>query len=544
MLKKAVSFIMIIIFTALLCSCSKNSGATLLVPISSDPMCLDPQAADTDSAKLIVSNCYEGLVRLDENYRIIPGVAESWNISADGKEYVFHLRKDTNWQLLRSHSDVFEDKNYNENFDTVVKAKDFAFGLQRAVNPATQAEDSQKLLCIENASEIFAGRANTETLGVYAEDDFTLRIRLSRANPDFLRLLTLPVCMPCNEEFFNKTNAKYGMETRYTLCNGPFYIARWTDDNIISVLRNEGYKGNCEVEPEGVSFVVNSDEASVIKSLKDGSYDCAPLSENMYKELKDNKKVNIISVESSVLGLCFNCGDEIIKNVNIRKALAMITIVDSVNGASDCSSSATGIVPECVRIGEMKYRDFAETVTNIPYNESGALTIWKAGLNELMSESAPITISCTEEYSASMQKIIQTWQRVFGTTILAKVDIKSEEDLEKAVSSGKYQIAVSSVKAESADITDFLGQFVSGSKKNIVNYSDTEYDKIVDGIINIFDGSEIIDKCIAAEKRLAQETIFFPIFNCSEYMAVGKDVSGIYASPAFERITFISGEVD
>lgn len=544
MAKKIISLLMIIIMITLLCSCSDDDGVTLLVPIKSDPMCLDPQAADTDSAKLIVNNCFEGLVRLGENYEILPGVAESWKVSGDGKTYTFKLRENTNWQLLKSYSTVLEDENYMENFDTTVKAKDFVFALQRAVDPVTKCTDADKLLCIRNAEAINNGSADKDLLGVKAIDDFNLVITLDRANPDFLRILTMPMCMPCNEEFFVQTKAHYGMELKYTFCNGPFYLARWADDNIVSIIKNEGYKGEANVKPDGVSFVVNSDEDSVNDKLKQSSYDCAFVSDSMFEKLGTSKKITFKEIENTVTGLCFNCNDEVLKNSNIRKAIALLTKTGNVTKPEDASSAAKGVVPDCVRMGEKKYRDTVGKVSGLPYDEHNAKALWKIGLDELKSESENIIITCTEEYSAQMQHIIQSWQKVLGTTIVAKVDIKTKDEIEENIALGKFQIVVKSITSKTSNVTDLLSQFTSGNEKNIFNYSDPIYDKMVENIIHTANGNDIINQCKNAEVRLIDEGVFCPLFNYTQRIAIRKDVSGIYTSPAFDTLTFISGDVD
>ena len=218
MFKRILSILLISVFLiGTFAACGDDDDISLIMPIASDPMCVDPQIAETDVAKTIVLNCYEGLVRLDEEYKIIPGVAESWTVSPDGLTYTFKLRQDTNWQLLKAYKDVLADENYMENFETAVTAYDFEFALRRAVDKTTDSPDAQKLYCIRNARAIHLGDAEKSSLGVKATDAFTLTITLERANPDFLRVLTLPLCMPCNEEFFNSTRAKYGLETKYNL---------------------------------------------------------------------------------------------------------------------------------------------------------------------------------------------------------------------------------------------------------------------------------------------------------------------------------------
>lgn len=541
MLKKVISVILILAVSAVLfCSCGDDDSVTMIMPIDSDPLSLDPQVVETESGKLIAANCYEGLVRLDENYKIVPGVAESWEISSDGLVYTFHLRKDSNWRLLKSYEDVLPE-GYEDNFRTQVTAYDFQFGLRRALDPATGCTDAEKFFCIKNALKINEGKADVNTLGVSAKDDTTLVITLSRANPDFLRLLTLPCAMPCNEEFFRITRAKYGLDLEYTFCNGPFYLARWAEDNLLMIIQNDKYKGNSKVKAGSVYFYVNDDEDSVISKFRQHSYDCIFLSDSGRKELADSKKTSYLKTENTVSGLCFNCGDSQLENVLIRKALMMITRVNEIDAPENSEGKVTGIVPNCCRFGEQSYREAAGDASVLAYNEAMANEMIIKGMQELGTDTIDVKIICTDEFTAQMQHVIQNWQRLLGTSIIAKVTTLSDDDFRTAVKNGNYQIAVGSISAESSSAVDTLKIFKSDSKKNIFNYSSEAFDTLVDKIILTDSGSKIIEDCRAAEEMLVSEAVFCPLFSYADYMAISEDTEGIFTLPVFESVIFLNG---
>ena len=534
----------ILIMALLICTfgaCGDDDEISLIMPISSDPLCLDPQIAETSTAKTIINNCFEGLVRLDDRLKIVSGVAESWEISPDGLTYTFKLRKDTNWQLLRAYGDVLEDENYMENFKTQVTAHDFEFALKRAVDKITDSPDADKLYCIKNAQKIHNGEADKSTLGVVAKDDLTLVITLERANPDFLRILTLPLCMPCNEEFFNATGAKYGLDLKYTFCNGPFYLGRWTVDHSLVMYRNEGYKGEYEVKPTAVYLNINKDENSVVTKIKQNDYSCAYISDDARFSSLDETQTNFEVTENSVTGLSFNCTDTFMSNENLRKAIVMLTKTESLAKPQRATGVATGIIPSACRYTDLSYREVAGNVSLAGYNEAAALELWNKGLEETGSDSAGIRIICTDEYAAQMQSIIQSWQKVFSTTIVAKVEILSEKDLSDAVKNCKYQIAVTEITASSSTPTDVLKIFTTDSRKNIFNFSDAAYDELTNKIISEFSGEAILTNIKNAEQMLVDKAVFIPLFNNGDYLALSSEATDIYAMPTFEGVCFING---
>lgn len=541
MIKKFLSLLLACVLIILtLCSCG-DDDISLVMAINSDPECLDPQIAETQTAKTIINNCYEGLVRLNNKGEPVSGVAKSWTVSENGLVYTFTLREDTHWQLLKAYKDVLDDENYMENFKTEVTAHDFEFALKRAVDKITDSPDADKLFCIKNAQKIHNGETDKSALGVKAIDDHTLEITLERANPDFLRVLTLPLCMPCNEEFFNATKAKYGLELKYTFCNGPFYLGRWSTDHSIVMYKNEGYKGLVEVKPTSVYLNVNTDESSVITKLNQNDYNCAYLSDSAIFNLPSDTKIRTEAIENSVSGFVFNCEDQSLSNENLRKALVMLTKTESISKPSQAVGAASGIVPTTCRFGNSNYRTAAGSVAKLRYDEDAALELWKTGLKEIGKDSAEIKIICTDEYAAQMQNAIQDWQRVLATRIVAKVEVVNKETLDTRIKEDNFQIAVTEIKAESSSPTDMLKIFTTGNKNNIFNHSNTSYDELLLKIINQASGDEIIKSIKTAEQYLINTAVFLPLFNHSDYIALSSEATGIYSLPSFEGINFING---
>lgn len=537
--KKILSLFLALVAAISLCACGGSSEDILILPIESDPICLDPQVADSKEAKLMIANCFEGLVRLDKDYKIIPGVAESWEISKDGLTYTFKLRKDTHWKLLNSFEDVLPE-GYKDTYRTQVIAADFVYGISRALDPATQAGDAEKLFSIKNASAVNSGKQPTSALGISAQDDSTLVITLEREDPDFLRILTLPVAMPCHEEFFKATHAKYCLDLKYTFCNGPFYLSRWAEDNTLSMYKNDEYKGNVKVNPDELYFYVNTEEASVVKKIRQRTYDCAFLSEAAKNELSDNDKLSNYSTENMIYGLCFNCSDSVLSDEDMRRALAMVTKTSELTANSD-NAFTKGIVPDCVRYGENSYREAAGNVSGIAYNEQQALTLWKKGLKKLDITTAEVVITCAEENAPLMQQTIQNWQRVFSTSILAKVEVKTAEQISTMIYNTSYQVLYHKITTDSSTVTDTLKKFTSDSSSNIFGFADKNYDKTVNSIISTYSGAEKLNGCVNAEKYILDKAVFLPMFGGSSYAVVNKGVDGLYFAPAFESVCMISG---
>ena len=88
--------------------------------LTQPPRTLDPAYNEDIPGLIVLSDLFEGLVRLDPEGRIVPAVAKEWEVSPDGLVYRFHLRPEAAW------SD-----------GEPVTAGDFVFGMRRIVRPET-----------------------------------------------------------------------------------------------------------------------------------------------------------------------------------------------------------------------------------------------------------------------------------------------------------------------------------------------------------------------------------------------------------------------
>ena len=152
------------------------AGGTLNIMLETEVQSLDPQIATDGTSFEVIADYTDGLMQMDADGAAVPALAETYDISEDGKTYTFHLR-DAKW----SNGDA-------------VTAADFVFGWQRAVDPANASEYSYMLSDIGqvvNAAQIIAGEKPVTDLGVTAVDDKTLEVQLNVPVSYFLSLMYL-----------------------------------------------------------------------------------------------------------------------------------------------------------------------------------------------------------------------------------------------------------------------------------------------------------------------------------------------------------------
>ena len=249
MWKKVLSCVLSLVLCCLVLAACAPEETALTLPVDSIPSSCDPVLSDTVALSTVAANCYEGLVRIDENGNVQPGAADHWSISDDGLTYTFILRGGLRWHVPDADSKEAASKNplgedFILGFDTAMTADDFVFGLQRAVAKDTNAPGASRLFGIVNAPAVNAGELSSAELGVQALDDSTVRIKLSAPDGNFLTALGSPCAMPCNRTFFSKTAGRYGLTASLLLCNGPYYLSSMdSSGSSVTMKKNESYQG-------------------------------------------------------------------------------------------------------------------------------------------------------------------------------------------------------------------------------------------------------------------------------------------------------------
>lgn len=213
-----------------------------------EPDALDPQRAQGLSAHQVLRDLYEGLVRTDADGALVPAAAEAITVSPDGRAYRFTLRADLRW------SD-----------GAAVAAGDFAYALQRALDPATAAPYAGVLLPIRGARERLAGEEIEAAIA--AEDPRTLRIELAAPQADFLHRLTLPVAFPVRAAAIAEHGTAWTRPGRL-VGNGPYQLVSWTPQSQLVLERNPHHRAPPAIGR--VRYHVTEDASQELKRFEAG----------------------------------------------------------------------------------------------------------------------------------------------------------------------------------------------------------------------------------------------------------------------------------
>ncbi len=219
-----------------------------------EPTTLDAHRGSEVNAQNILMDLYEGLVTFAADGAIVPGIAERWEVSADGLTWTFHLREDLRW----SNGEV-------------LTAAQYVASMQRALDPDTAAPLASLFATIRHAPAVMHGDEPTSALGISAPDAHTVVIELTQPTA-LLERLMLPIAAPIHLSSLQRHGAQHTRPGNW-VGNGPYRLVEWTPQASVLLERNPHFHAASEVAIAHVRFHVTEDANTEQKRFVAGDLD-------------------------------------------------------------------------------------------------------------------------------------------------------------------------------------------------------------------------------------------------------------------------------
>lgn len=524
---------LLLAFAFLLGGCGRQDGTGQIIKydIAQGVYNLDPQFATDETARMIISNTFEGLFRLNPDGHVEPAIALGYDVSDDGLTYEFSLRRDARWSP--------KDRDASPE---PVTAHDFVFALRRLFNPAAPSPFAATLISIANARQVLAGDFSSATLGVKAVDDYTLRISLERREAELPSLLAAPYAMPCREEFFLETKGRYGLEARMLLYNGPFYVSGWNNEAGVSLRRNAAYYG--EVSPVGVEFnipsaIAKTAEANFVSDptqrFLNGSTDVCRIDHSLVSRVQ-NSGGTVTEFEDTVWVLALNTAQRRFSSVDVRQAVAYAVDRSLFTDAlPDNMRITTTLIPPAVTVNGASFREIAGNVSPLAYSPDLAHRSYRKGMEDLEVESFSFGQILVVD-DPVQRRLAGYVQRTLQQEIASPVGLEylPLEELQKRVLAGDYVTAIFPLSPAYSSPDAIFSFFTSGSPTNFTGFASEQFDALLQSA-SVLTNDERNEVYSQAEQLLLTECPVIPLYYETSYYGAGKGVSGIGFAP------FISG---
>src|SRR5919201_265899 len=235
------------------------ANQVLNIAWGAEPPSLDPGlATDTTSSNVLLA-IMDPLVRLDNDNKAVPSLAESWDVSSDGKTVTYHLRKDGKWT----------------NGDPVT-AKDFVYSWKRTLSPDLAADYAYQLYGIVGAQDYNSCEKNCDGLadkvGVEAPDDYTLVVHLTSAQPWFIQQAWHHSYLPVHRATVEKFGDKW-TEPQNIVTDGPFMLKKWEHDAEIDLVKNPNWRDAKDVKLTAINGKIIVDGTTRVQAFESGEVD-------------------------------------------------------------------------------------------------------------------------------------------------------------------------------------------------------------------------------------------------------------------------------
>jgi ABC-type transport system substrate-binding protein len=235
---------------------STPTSKTLVSPLAQDMATLDPGKLTDLYTSEVLMNVFETLTISDMNNKIVPDLAEKWEVSPDGKVYTFHIRHGVKFHNGRE-----------------VRAADFKWSWERALNPATKSTTAKNYLDgVIGVADVAAGKS-TDLTGVKAIDNYTLQITIDRPRSFFPGMMSYPTNSVVCREAVEKTGGLVTAESE--IGTGPFKFASYAPGQSYNLVANPDYWGG-KPKLDAIRVPIILDPDTLYSNYETGAVDYIP----------------------------------------------------------------------------------------------------------------------------------------------------------------------------------------------------------------------------------------------------------------------------
>ncbi len=486
---------------------------------------LDPAFSKDQSTTWACNQLYNSLVQLDDHLNTQPCIAKSWEVSADGKTYTFHLRTDVKFHV----NDCFGPTKTR-----TVKAADVAYSFKRVIDKKTASPGAW----------IFNNSIDT-TAPFTALNDSTFQLKLSQPFRPMLGILSMQYCSVVPHEAVEK----YGADFRaHPVGTGPFMFKNWKEGTALILARNPDYFEHDEtgkslpyLDGVKVSFIDNKKteylsfkqkELDFINSI-DASYIDEVLDEdgNMKQALKE--KFNLLKtpyLNTEYLGFLTQ---ELLPgephpllNKKLRQAInygfdrkEMLKYLR--NGVGKPAES--GFTPYGLPSFD------SEKVRGYTYDVNKAKALLKEAGYEGGKGLPEIKLYTNETYKEYALFISKQLEQI-GVGV--KVEISQPAILREWMSQGKIDFFRGSWLADYPDAENYFAVFYSknGSPPNYTRFSHAQFDALYEQALIESNEQKLFELYHKMEQIIIEEAPVVPLFYDEVLRFSQKNVEGLTAN--------------
>ena len=470
-----------------------------------EPETIDPGLAAEEAGVTIARALFEGLLAPPVgNGRPRPGVAESWESSADGLTWTFRLRPDARWSDGRP-----------------VVSEDFAYAWRRVLDPDTASRSAPQLFFIKGAREML-GRTKGVALGIETPDERTLVVHLVAPVPYFESVVTYPAYFPVRRDVVDRHGAHWTRPENIVV-NGPFRLDAFKAGVEAVLSRNDQWWNAKSVHLDGVVFKFVTNERVAYEWFKAGQVHWlkSTLSRDLIPEMRRSRPPEFhADPVLCTYYVAFRVTAAPLDDPRLRQALALA--VDKERLVREVlmggQVAAYGLVPPAIEAGT-GYRPL----------QAGRLDVAAARAllaDHVRERGQPRKLTYLYNLGEAHKLIAEFLQAEWKQNLGIDLDVQALEwkALLARVRSGDFDMARASWCADYVDPGNFLEVLETRNANNYLGFSSPVLDELIARARS--GAGDRFDLFHKAEEVLAGEMPVLPLYFYTRIYLLDPSVSG------------------
>lgn len=453
----------------------------------SEPQTLDPALATGQIEMRLCNALFEGLTARDAHGIAQPAMAESWEVSEDGKSYIFHLRDGVKW----SHGDP-------------VTAQDFEYSWRRALDPSTASRYSEIMFFIKNAEAYNKGAVKDfSQVGIRALDEKTLKVDLENPTAFFPDLTAFTTYQPVHRATVKKFGDAW-TRSENIVCNGAYVLKGWKINDRVEFEKNPNYWRADKVNFKRIDALAISKANTAFNLFATGQADLildrGLIPAVLIQELREKPYFHANPFLATYF-YRFNATKPPFNDARVRKAFCLA--VDKQRIVKKITKAGEPIAHSFVPPGIPNY----ESPQGIFYHVDQARQLLKeAGFPD--GKNFP-RVSILYNKTDLNEQIATEIQAMWKENLGVDVELRNQEwaTYLNSLNTLDFDIARSSWVGDYNDPNTFLDCFVTGRGNNRTGWSNPQYDALLKQANETLDAKKRFGLMQQAEKILVEKEL-------------------------------------